>query len=49
VLDAGRIVVEERISVPRGQRTGIATALRERLLGSLGVEQDEPLPFVKAE
>ena len=49
VLDAGRIVVEERISVPRGQRTGIATALRERLLGSLGVERDEPLPFVKAE
>jgi sulfonate transport system ATP-binding protein len=49
VLDAGRIVVEERISVPRGQRTGIATALRERLLGALGVERDEPLPFVKAE
>jgi sulfonate transport system ATP-binding protein len=49
VLDAGRIVVEERISVPRGQRTGIATALRERLLGSLGVERDEPLPFVKVE
>ena len=49
VLDAGRIVVEERISIPRGQRTGIATALRERLLGALGVERDEPLPFVKAE
>jgi len=49
VLDKGRIVVEERISAPRGQRTGIAAALRERLLASLGVERDEPLPFVKAE
>ncbi|KQN14924.1 ABC transporter ATP-binding protein [Sphingomonas sp. Leaf28] len=49
VLDKGRIVVEERISVPRGQRTSIAAALRERLLSSLGVERDEPLPFVKAE
>ncbi|WP_112384191.1 ABC transporter ATP-binding protein [Sphingomonas carotinifaciens] len=49
VLDAGRIVVEERILARRGQRAGIATTLRDRLLAALGVESDEPLPFVKAE
>ena len=39
VLDAGRIVVEERITVPRGERDGIVRTLRERLLGWLGAEQ----------
>jgi sulfonate transport system ATP-binding protein len=37
VLDAGRIVAEERIYAERGARRGGA-ALRQRLLGHLGCE-----------
>ncbi len=38
VLDHGRIVAEERIEAPRGQRTATVRPLRARLLGHLGVE-----------
>jgi sulfonate transport system ATP-binding protein len=37
VLDQGRIVGEERIDAPRGERDGIARDLRETLLNWLGV------------
>lgn len=37
VLDHGRIVAEERIAAPRGQRTATVRPLRARLLGHLGV------------
>ncbi len=36
VLDKGRIVAEERLVVPRGERAGLAADLREKLLGFLG-------------
>lgn len=36
VLDRGRIVTEERIALPRGERVEIARALRQRLLAVLG-------------
>jgi sulfonate transport system ATP-binding protein len=36
VLDKGRIVAEERIETPRGERLGLTVALRETLLGCLG-------------
>lgn len=41
VLDGGRIVAEERIEVARGERSGLAPRLRERLLGSLGGRRGE--------
>jgi sulfonate transport system ATP-binding protein len=36
VLDAGRIVAEERITAPRGERLGLTVGLREKLLAYLG-------------
>lgn len=44
VLDAGKIVAEERIAAERGQRGEVGRALRQRLMGYLGCdvpEQDE--------
>ncbi len=37
VLESGRIVGEESIAAPRGQRTASVRPLRARLLGHLGV------------
>ncbi len=50
VLDGGRIVTEERISKPRGDRAGLTRTLRERLLGELGGgdEDNGVVPFGKA-
>jgi len=36
VLDHGRIVTQERITAPRGERADVARGLRQRLLGVLG-------------
>ena len=36
VLDKGRIVAEERLTAPRGERAALAGDLREKLLGFLG-------------
>jgi sulfonate transport system ATP-binding protein len=36
VLDKGRIVAEERIVAPRGERASFAPRLREKLLSHLG-------------
>ncbi|WP_088183924.1 ABC transporter ATP-binding protein [Sphingobium sp. Z007] len=36
VLDRGRIVAEERITAPRGERSSFAARLREKLLSHLG-------------
>jgi sulfonate transport system ATP-binding protein len=36
LLDQGRIVLQERIDAPRGERGQVARALRSRLLGALG-------------
>jgi sulfonate transport system ATP-binding protein len=41
VLDAGRIVAEEVITAPRGERTSTVRPLRSRLLGHLGVDAPE--------
>ncbi len=41
VLDKGRIVAEETISAPRGERTAMVRPLRSRLLGHLGVDAPE--------
>jgi sulfonate transport system ATP-binding protein len=41
VLDVGRIVGEEVIDAPRGERTATVRLLRSRLLGHLGVEAPE--------
>ena len=38
VLDNGRIIAEEPIPAPRGERTASVRPLRSRLLGHLGVE-----------
>ena len=38
VLDKGRIIAEERITAPRGQRSAGIRELRARLLGHLGVD-----------
>jgi len=38
VLDGGRIIAEERIQAPRGERTAAVRPLRTRLLAHLGVE-----------
>ena len=39
VLDRGRIVTEERIAAPRGERSGLAHALRDRLLAHLASQR----------
>lgn len=36
VLDGGRIVAEERITTPRGERAALSARLRAKLLGHLG-------------
>lgn len=41
VLDQGKIVAEEIVSAPRGQRTAFVRPLRARLLGHLGVDATE--------
>lgn len=41
VLDAGRIIAEEIILAPRGERTASVRPLRSRLLGHLGVDAPE--------
>lgn len=41
VLDAGRIVAEERITAERGSRGEVGRHLRQRLLGHLGCEVPE--------
>jgi sulfonate transport system ATP-binding protein len=41
VLDAGRIIGEEIITAPRGERTASVRPLRSRLLGHLGVDAPE--------
>jgi sulfonate transport system ATP-binding protein len=38
VLDQGRIVLQERIDVPRGSRASLTGALKTKLLGTLGGE-----------
>ncbi|MEJ7933026.1 ABC transporter ATP-binding protein [Sphingobium sp. AN558] len=46
VLDSGRIVAEERITAPRGDRASFAARLREQLLSHLGGKQDDGvIPF----
>lgn len=51
VLDKGRIVAEERITAPRGERAGFSGRLREQLLSRLGGENhdDRVVPFTWAE
>ncbi len=49
VLDKGRIVAEERMTVPRGERLGLTAALREKLLSFLGtghISEDADLAAV---
>jgi sulfonate transport system ATP-binding protein len=41
LLDQGRIVLQERIEAPRGERGQVARALRSRLLGALGGQVSE--------
>ena len=41
VLESGRIIAEERIDAPRGERTATVRPLRSRLLGHLGVAAPE--------
>lgn len=46
VLDKGRIVAEERITAPRGERAGFSARLREQLLSHLGGDHPEGvIPF----
>lgn len=47
VLDKGRIVAEERITAPRGERSSFAGRLREKLLSHLGGDDhgDHVVPF----
>lgn len=47
VLDKGRIVAQERITAPRGERSTISGRLREKLLSCLGGEDhgEGVLPF----
>ncbi|WP_420146455.1 ABC transporter ATP-binding protein [Sphingobium sp.] len=47
VLDKGRIVAEERIVAPRGERASLAGRLREKLLSHLGGDDhgDGVIPF----
>jgi len=49
VLDGGRIVAQERITVPRGERVTLSSRLRPQLLSHLGGETHRPaevIPFV---
>jgi len=49
VLDQGRIVAEERIEAPRGERIALTSDLREKLLGYLGaghIDDDADLATV---
>ena len=49
VLDRGRIVAEERITAPRGERLALTVDLRQKLLGCLGtgrIEEDADLAAV---
>lgn len=53
VLDGGRIVAEERIPVPRGERAALSNSLRDVVLGHLGCEVSPPagdsvIPFGRA-
>lgn len=47
VLDQGRIVTQERITAPRGERSDVARGLRQRLLSALGsgAEHASVIPF----
>lgn len=47
VLDKGRIISEQRIEAPRGERAGLSGGLRERLLDILGGHEprDSVIPF----
>lgn len=47
VLDAGRIVAQERITLPRGSRGELAQGLRQKLLAFLGAhgQTSEIIPF----
>lgn len=52
VLDAGRIVAEERIAAPRGERLALTVPLREKLLAYLGtghIDADTDLQAVFAD
>ncbi len=51
VLDSGRIVAQERITAPRGERASFTQRLREKLLSHLGDDDhgDGILPFPIAE
>lgn len=51
VLDTGRIVAEERIAAPRGERAAFAGRLRETLLSHLGGDDRDGsvIPFTWAE
>jgi sulfonate transport system ATP-binding protein len=49
VLDQGRIVAEERITAPRGQRASFSGRLREQLLSYLGGDlHEQDAPFAEA-
>lgn len=49
VLDAGRIVAEERIKAPRGQRASFSGRLREQLLSYLGGDlHGDGVPYAEA-
>ena len=45
VLDKGRIVAEERITAPRGERASFSARLREKLLSNLGGDDHGVVPF----
>ncbi|MET0370713.1 MAG: ABC transporter ATP-binding protein [Sphingobium sp.] len=45
VLDQGRIVAEERITAPRGERASFSARLREKLLSTLGGDDHGVVPF----
>ena len=48
VLDQGRIVAEERITAPRGERASFSARLREKLLSTLGGDDHSVVPFATA-
>lgn len=48
VLDKGRIVAEERITAPRGERASFSARLREKLLSTLGGDEYGVIPFAPA-
>ncbi len=45
VLDRGRIVADERVRAPRGERASLAGVLREKLLSHLRGDDAEVVPF----